>query len=379
MENDKLKIENKFKRLDRNSPEYRVFVGKPSKNIAFGEKEVEDFEYFSSKLSPEDPKYNLKRNELLEEFFAFKLKKVKSILENSSTDDEIFKSRKFSITHTIERALENREIKETMSSVLGLSKEEVSLGTVVKGFAENKINESLFISILKVHKESFDRKAESLLSKLEEYKKEFVSSFYKGIEDGHLPITKQEFDSRIEAISFSVFDGLDKDYLGEHGKGSSISFNVDINPGHIRHAVFHEMVHGVAGKSILSYKQGQREIVFEQKNGLLLRLEQSGKSEVKAAFSWMNEALTENIAIYLLEKSGKKEEETDYDMERSMVKSIISSGVSEDLFIKAFFEDYNISAKPGERMPLWRELAGKLNEVGKDVQVDIRVFSRMFS
>lgn len=154
--------------------------------------------------------------------------------------------------------------------------------------------------------------------------------------------------------------------------------------------LFHEVEHALSGNTFIatsepevSYDPEKKEDFFETMGKLILQLElteeEGNKRKVSAQamrmglvfgnacvanerFSWLNEAVTETIAANIRNSTSA----LDLDVpgvaregERKMFKALVrqgKEGIPFQLFVDAYYEDYDPNKPQGERIPAWKKL-----------------------
>lgn len=83
-------------------------------------------------------------------------------------------------------------------------------------------------------------------------------------------------------------------------------------------------------------------------------------------FTWLNEAITEELTIMLageMEAINDRVRRVSYQGQRELLHEIMRvSGIDFRYFLEAYFEEPDLNAPPGERMPKWHALQSKLTE-----------------
>lgn len=123
------------------------------------------------------------------------------------------------------------------------------------------------------------------------------------------------------------------------------------------HLYTHEMLHALSGRTLVLRTDAPLAYMeFEaQRIGFRFQNVKQGR------FRWLNEAITEELAIGL---TGDKEDRI-YKQERNLYKLLRTKGkmvIPEELFLAAYFENYDPSLPPGERIPQWKKLYSAINE-----------------
>jgi hypothetical protein len=109
------------------------------------------------------------------------------------------------------------------------------------------------------------------------------------------------------------------------------------------HTLHHEMTHLVAGTEWALFAGPDEQSVVPRKNGLSY-VSRDQESSLHRNFKWLNEAVTERIAMWL---SGQDDSDC-YKKERAELQKMIDAGVEESLFYEAYFESTDRSGVEGK-------------------------------
>lgn len=271
-------------------------------------------------------------------------------------------------------------------AALGVTEKVLSYKSAAQALKEGAVDAELLWEMTRLHVSEFQRKAELLAKKIERYQEEFTNRVLSAIDEGWLPLTKEAVQKRLRVWPKDFLDPISVGYLAKEGHGT-IRVNIkllEMGNEALRHTVFHEGVHALEGKSIITYEDEDGDsVVKEQKRGLgmLAAGPNTAEKKVKTYFEWLNEAVTEEVALRLL---GGPQEKEGYQMERIALDDLIKRGVQEELFFKAYFENYTIGETNSSEeigLPAWRALAARMNEVGAELTekgMKMRDFARLF-
>lgn len=128
------------------------------------------------------------------------------------------------------------------------------------------------------------------------------------------------------------------------------------------HIYTHEILHALSGRTLVLRTDTPLEYMeLEYMEFETQRIGFHFKNVKQGRFRWLNEAITEELTISL---TGDKEERI-YKQERNLYKLLRKKGkldIPEELFLAAYFENYDPSLPPGERIPQWKKLYGAINE-----------------
>lgn len=271
------------------------------------------------------------------------------------------------------RSLYQNSAREVVKSLPPLSGAETSwegsiiesLGVDVPSAVDNLFDPQLvsdikYVRILKHHNDLFKKKVGDFELRKPEYQENLLKRLR---EASYIPShVKQLADGRLKDTIFTLEDALTATLEERFGSFSIVNGKVSIAeqvPKDLEEHVFtHEALHALSGRTIIvrRFDGDPYGAVEHQRVGL--RIYEFGKFE---NFRWLNEAITEELTLGLLEK----EESKIYFAERYLMKLLGTNGsavIPFELFVNAYFEDYDPSKPPGERIPEWKKLYGAINE-----------------
>ncbi len=213
-------------------------------------------------------------------------------------------------------------------------------------------------------------KQEALLNRIEgEYKPRLIDDVRTHIESGYLPEhVLERFSHVLDTVRFQVVDlfysELERDLrVGSfEQRARTLKFSLRI-PKDREYGVFaHEMLHALSGE-ILGIEDMDEDIPERYRKNhvhslsLGLRFGSTRNSNSLQRLVWLNEAMTERITVRFLGK-----ETPHYTDFRNLLGFLIEHGVPEDLFVSAYFEDFDPDSD-AHRLPHMRELFKKTNTV----------------
>lgn len=195
------------------------------------------------------------------------------------------------------------------------------------------------------------------------------------IEKAKERILQTEFQPSLDILWFSgrgsygalchqitTFD-LGEDVTQEHGRS-----NHEI-AGLAESILTHETVHSIAGMVTLQDSREEDEDnpggFTTSKQGLkftfIPRKEAVKKGRVAGRFEWLDEALTESIAISMLDKSMPTTRFEEINL-YNLLRQKGAFDLPEKLFQEAYFEDFDTSAPVGQGLPEWNKLRHAIND-----------------
>lgn len=235
------------------------------------------------------------------------------------------------------------------------------------GYANGRtpsLPDAILIDVIRTHVAIMRKCLENLGKIGEEMKGRVGPLLRSAIEMGQLPIAMGDLDLRLSTLTIDGVDGMSVTHLDLWGSYEPVAHHVELSslvPADDLFSTFvHEMVHALSGRVVLRkhYYFGTS-YEWALKSGLHI-----GQVSRPKQFSWLDEAVTEQIAQDLL--NGRKFlsgncTEGLYLNERSLLTLLIASGIPRELFVQAYFENYG-SDSSVHKTPALRELFRRFNE-----------------
>jgi hypothetical protein len=228
-------------------------------------------------------------------------------------------------------------------------------------FVNDIFDDDTFETLVRHHLSVFQKKEEEFEWSLPHTLADFRDAVSKAIDEKLLPIDKNLIESRMAEVKVSLVDNLQvvKDIDGDYSPLTGSIRILDSIPELDRYrAIFHEMVHVLSGKTILKKNKeipDDKPLMSDisiQKTGLSFDME--GESGYR--FNWLNEAVTEEINVFLTNTDVGR-----YREERNMLAELISNGIDKSKIYCAYFENYNPELE--SKVPEWKALTKKISEV----------------
>lgn len=234
-------------------------------------------------------------------------------------------------------------------------------------FDSSIISDQTYILILQKYREHVFNKSREFNSKIPEYKKEVIDS----ISGSHLIdfIDKDKVIDRLSNISYRLVDGLEMVLEERSGQFSPEDERVDVGSNYpdskTRCILFHESIHALSGRTMvvnpvnisLGDESFLHEGIEDRRSGLWMQ-----PAKDISNFFWLNEGVTESITVDLLHPHQR---DIMYKDEQELLKLLLENGtqpISQDMLLRAFFEDYDPSKPAGERLPAWKEFYHAVNQ-----------------
>lgn len=243
--------------------------------------------------------------------------------------------------------------------------------SVERLFNPDQIGDKDYIRILKHHRDRFIKK----VNIFEEKKPHYMRTFFNRLHDASFipDYVGQLAEVRLRNTSITLVDALNAKLDEKFG-----SFSINQNklviaeqvPEELEEHVFtHEALHAISGRTILeksyflSDQENEENEIYSHGDIMHQRvgLKMFDEERFFNSFHWLNEAVTEQLTLDLLNKN----DSWAYKRERELLTLLRENGAATiplDLFVKAYFENFDPSKPPGERIPEWKKLYRSINE-----------------
>lgn len=248
--------------------------------------------------------------------------------------------------------------------------------------AEWNPEKQIFVNMLEFHAKDFIKKEKAIKEKvlsLKENLKTDLPAFIKKIGN---PVSQKIIEERLEAVDVQVIDGLVASLTERWGDYSMASHTIRVAshvPDKKLNQVYtHEVMHALSGMSEMitspsfegfdnpemSYLTGKRlglSLKYHDESEFLITDEPEKYKRleiVRPDLSWLNEAVTESLAIEMTGASSGS-----YKSERELFEMILKeSGIPRDVFIKAYFENYKGDRSAAHSTPNLKALFNEINK-----------------
>ena len=274
-----------------------------------------------------------------------------------------------------------------------------SVGSVEDLFDETKTPDDVYIDLITQHVEQYNDREQQFEAILPILRQSFQTRLERAIHEGRIPqIVSEVANRRMGDLDIVLVDALSThldDYTGAYnvdaeqikiaeqtwddsgeesfldkifGKRPQSQDEEQEVPRTLEHVYTHEMLHFLAGRTILSSVDIEQDFegeIIHQRGGLRY-------NTPNRRFQWLNEAVTEGLAVEFM---GGKDKGI-YRRERELLRLLQTKGkteLPEDLFIDAYFENYDPNILQKDRIPAWKKLQQAINkayEPGFLVQID---------
>ncbi|MBU3668407.1 MAG: hypothetical protein FGM57_00390 [Candidatus Taylorbacteria bacterium] len=214
------------------------------------------------------------------------------------------------------------------------------------------------------------------------------------IDSGFLPISRERVSDLVARLEFNAVDLLN--HPERAGRYRANTHEIDIvldssfptanswNPEDVEklveqytHTYLHEIVHAISGHTILGVSEQDKlsSVVSSEEIGIhknhvqkigLLYMKGApnniaGYAGKEARFNWFNEAVTEYITRKVL--STDSAESPVYQSEVDFFELLKEkTGLTDELILQAYFEDYVPSEQTGDKVPCWNLLKKQIDE-----------------
>jgi len=206
----------------------------------------------------------------------------------------------------------------------------------------------LYRTILEHHIECHKKSDAELQKKLPVMQKRFIDRLEKKILKQNSPVSKQQLEQKMKKVKviagdyllYSDFTGADGDYNCSNAIAVIPTGEIMLVPTpdfdyekYQEEVYTHEMMHAVSALALLSEQSAEG-------NTVGMRIQRMGLL-IEGRFRWLNEAVTEYLAI----KATGRKDSNSYKTEREILQTMIDRGVPEHLFVEAYFSNQPLALK----------------------------------
>lgn len=236
-------------------------------------------------------------------------------------------------------------------------------------FDADVIPDYYFIYMIQRHVWGFRARERAFKEKLPGLKADFKERMAKAIGEGVIPLAKQTVDRRIRQTNVRLADPLHTRYNGGGqykipiGTICIVDHPKDADENWLKRIYAHEMLHALSGRRILGETiavvpiqerepetiEGIPAYISHLHGGFFIF------GEENRYYFWLNEAETTLLQMYLFNTG----EDKSYGKERELLKFLLSSGTTNldpQLFINAYFENFDPTTERGQEMPARKAL-----------------------
>jgi len=234
-----------------------------------------------------------------------------------------------------------------------------------KIFAVSGISDKVLEQMIVAHVKRFEDNLSTFDTQVQTWQSQFDKRLREKIASGSYPLSIEVLERRLQNTKVVLGDALRDDLTSDKGGHFEVEREIAmIAQQELRRrgekVYTHEMLHALSGRTLVAEKPknpiaDDDENYYYNAQRVGLRF-QSGES---SRFRWLNEGVTESLTQDICTIT-----DTTYEKERELFKLLQQQGkipVSEELFIKAFFENYNPDLPYGERIPAWKHLYSAIN------------------
>lgn len=246
--------------------------------------------------------------------------------------------------------------------------------------ADGSLPSETLYQAAKRHEARIHEQEQALLTFVEEKKKEFRQFIEQRVSSRQLPQTALEGLGRIDRVTIHISDtlaDLESTTVGHFDRHQRIGIaNENLIAGEmdaVKKTLFHEWLHAISGSSINVETRTYPPIAadgdptkfhsaYQKKVGLSVANGSAGY----ASFSWLNEAVTEDLAVALTGRTPNDTEgfykgSNSYPEERQELDRLRAMGLEEDLLMKAYFENFSTGQAKEERGKYFQALIKRID------------------
>lgn len=254
------------------------------------------------------------------------------------------------------------------------------------GFMEKILDDSFsdeFLYEAALHHESaMASKREALNALAGESKERFKSIVENAVASGNLPPSARDTLSRVDSMVVGLEDRLNSPFSGTRAtlyRSGYVSVMSDVvsedSAGGVIHSLSHEYLHEISGKSITLTSLHENETDgsqledvswFQKKLGLRFF---NPEARVPRLGVWINEAVTEWLALELFGYSGDSDDPYSYKgslsyvEERKELDRLFAAGLERNVVIKAYFENFVSNQSKSEKGKYFSEFVKQVNDI----------------
>ena len=360
-------FKGKPEHITESSGEYREYVQnraeQSSKPKVFGKFEIDSLIWQRSLLqrfiqyNTEDPTSEGEKNvEDQREIIRETIDRLRKIIRDLKEDQLLYLAKELAK-------------KSEILLLLGITNHEKSIEEIANKLAQGGLEDEIIEKIIITHIESHFQEERSFKELALVIVAEYKGIIQKYIEEGYLPVSLERVTERLSDIKFYL-----EDYTGAvsnmragvtHPESRTIIVSSQ-QPDMYRQIVFHELTHQIAGRTILK-RHGPKGVIdiIHQRNGLTFdgRKAKGFSISTNRFFLWLDEAVTEDIAQYLMQGEEGSEDEGSYFLYRNMLHEFYDKGLSRAIVYAAYFENYDPELLHGERVLAWKDVMKKFKEI----------------
>jgi len=282
------------------------------------------------------------------------LRKSRQVIEKLWEDE---KSRPVVLSF-LEEILEDKELKKDLKQKLEAGP---SFGSHHVAREFKKIPDDIYERMLAAHVTQFEIKSKKFLELEPILRSQSTQLILEEIKAGRIALQPEIAASRISGVTVHLEDALTsklEENLGTfYPESNQIRIAEQLSPDELQSTYVHEMLHALSGRTITEVQwEDSSSMIAHQRIGTHFSTRQE-------RFRWLNEAITEALAMQLLGRS----KSTTYTKERKLLELISKKGNEEiprELFTNAYFENYEFGEKDktGQGVPAWKRLQEKMSQ-----------------
>lgn len=232
---------------------------------------------------------------------------------------------------------------------------------------------ALFIKMIEFHVQETEKRTKTFTQEAVVYKEKVLAKLTSMIEFGRLPLEKEVLEERVRTLDVYIIDYLVAS-LGEKwgdyvSKVHIARIASSVPMTEVWRVFVHEVLHSVSGVTdVMMVSENFPDITSVQTERLGLRFgqviksgrgpEQREKDTIRLSFKWLNEALTESLAMEITGDTHGS-----YPQERELLRLLIEKfGIDRALLEAAYFENYYADKESVHPTPALRRLFEETNK-----------------
>jgi tetratricopeptide (TPR) repeat protein len=230
-------------------------------------------------------------------------------------------------------------------------------------FIENDASPETLLAFAKAYDALHKHNTEWLQNEIFPHAKEcFRKRFLELSEEGFFPVSVQtHFQNHFDEITAAVLEYVSENEMSFDDGMMFASRHIwiadhltdSIEREFVEHVIFHEILHTLSGTSTQKDTRG----FMYRKIGTAI------KASKAIRFSWLNEAITEWMALRLsgYRANGTYKGSESYIEERKTLQRFLDAGLPEELLVQAYFENI-ITGDPNATGQYFKKLVAFINE-----------------
>ncbi len=322
---------------------------------------------------------NKSSNELLKNRSRYLKSDFQNLFQNyiNLVERPGIEDRKSFVQNEIGNMFNDPEILEGVYLYLGPDKSKHTYENFLEKIKDDTIPGEFLYKLAKRHESRIETQEKELEEIVESTKQDFRRVISDAVKEGWLPEEAQESLKRIDSVKVVLMDRLENMHSSVMGDSADsgrirvsnerlINKEIDL----LKKTLFHEFLHELSGVSIVvatKIEEGRFPIhhLYERKSGVVVH-------EIDSFYTknqWLNEAITEWLALKLAAKIGYVEDKDkevykgslSYISERKELDRLFDAGLNEKTVVEAYFENFAEDRLKGNRGEKFAALVKEIN------------------